>query len=335
MNHALPSPAAPQFSWRRRVLGHALVLAGAVCCLIPAAVSAAGLAVEDTSRPTQWTITYDNQPVMVYASDPQKFKPYVKALNTMAGYGVLRDSPSDHLHHHALMYGIKVNGVNFWEESPGCGVQKVVETSRPQILQSIAGMPQARLVQVLYWLAPEHAFLPNTNSPALLIERRTLTLTLDLQKKETALHWKSEFEVGSATNVVTLTGANYHGLGMRFLPELDAPAVHLTAEGRPDLSGNKQDVSTHGWEAVVFDVPGKPATIALYGDPGNARGNAHYFAMKTPFAYLSATQGLDREPLVYRKGDRFELNYLITVSPELRSTEVLAERGRQWIASPH
>jgi len=39
------------------------------------------------------------------------------------------------------------------------------------------------------------------------------------------------FEVGIRTNVVTLTGANYHGLGMRFLQELDPLAVHLASEG--------------------------------------------------------------------------------------------------------
>ena len=111
-------------------------------------------------------------------------------------------------------------------------------------------------MQVLYWLAPEDAFLPNTNAPALLIERRTLTLTLDPKQQETALHWKSEFEVGPRTNTVTLTGANYHGLGMRFLQELDPLAVHLTPEGSRTLSSGKQDVSAHRWEAVVFDHPG-------------------------------------------------------------------------------
>lgn len=302
-------------------------------CSNQIAPAAERLVAEASSRPTQWTINYDRKPVVVYEFDPQNFKPYIKALNTLSGYGVLRDLPSDHLHHHALMYGLKVNGINFWEETAGCGVQKVVESSPPKISRNAVGLPQARLVQVLYWLAPEDAFLPNTNAPALLIERRTLTLTLNPKQQETALHWKSEFEVGPRTNVVTITGANYHGLGMRFLEELDPLAVHLTPEGKPDLAGGKQDVSVHRWEAVAFDNPGKPATMALFSAPSNARGNARYFAMKTPFAYLSATQGLDEEALVYRRGERFELNYLVTLYPELKSTETLAERGRQWAAS--
>jgi hypothetical protein len=299
----------------------------------PSTLAADGLASEPSLRPTQWTITYDGKPVMVSVFDQQKFKPYVQALNTLNGYGVLKDSPEDHLHHHALMYGIKINGINFWEETAGCGVQKVVEAPPPDISRNATGLPQARLVQVLYWLAPEDAFLPNTNAPALLSERRTLTLTLDPGNRETALHWKSEFVVGSKTNTVTLTGANYHGLGMRFQRELDSLAVHFTPEGQPDLGGSRQDVSTHSWEAVTFNNPGKPATIALFSGPGNARGDSRYFAMKTPFAYVSATQGLDQEPMVYRRGDRFELNYLVTLYPELKTTQALAERARKWSAS--
>lgn len=328
-----------EFSWptplSRLSYVLALALAPAGLCLNQRASAAEGLVAEASSRPNQWTITHDGQPVMVYRFDPQEFKPYVKALNTLSGYGVLRDAPFDHLHHHALMYGIKVNGVNFWEETAGCGVQKVVESSPPEISRNAEGLPQARLVQVLYWLAPEDAFLPNTNAPTLLIERRTLTLTLNSKSQETALHWKSEFEVGSKTNVVTLTGANYHGLGMRFLQELDPVAVHLIPEGKPDLAGGRQDVSAYRWEAVAFDSPGKPATIALFSAANNARGEARYFAMKTPFAYLSATQGLDLEPLVYRRGDHFELNYLVTLYPELKSTDTLAERARLWAASSH
>ena len=198
-------------------LSLALLGAGAISGAAAADLSVA----ENGARPTQWTLDYDGKTVMVYTFDPQKFKPFVKALNTLDGYGVLRDSPSDHLHHHALMYGITVNGINFWEETPGCGVEKVIESPPPVLERTPGGLPQARLTQLLYWVAPQDAFLPNTNTPSLLIEHRTLVLTVDPGKHETALHWQSAFEVGTRTNVVTLSGANYHGLGMRFLKELD------------------------------------------------------------------------------------------------------------------
>jgi hypothetical protein len=37
--------------------------------------------------------------------------------------------------------------------------------------------------------------------------------------------------------------------------------------------------------------------------------------MQQPFTYLSATQGLDEHPLTYRSGDRWNLKYLLVVSP--------------------
>lgn len=316
------------------LLRAARLLPAALCLVAglasPRVFAAEPLGIASVSRPTEWTVSYQGKPVLVYASDPQQFKPYVRGLYTVKGYGVLRDAPSDHLHHHALMYGIRVNGLNFWEETPGCGVQKVVETSSPELRTTAAGLHEARLVQVIYWLAPADAFVPNTNAAPLLIERRTLKLVINPVKEETALHWNSHFEVGPRTNEVTLTGANYHGLGMRFRQELDPLAVHVTAEGRPDLSNNRQDVSRHSWQAVVFDAPQRPATIAIFGDPANAQGMPRFFAMKTPFAYLSATQGLDTEPLVYRRGETFELDFLITLHPEIKAAEALSQIGREW-----
>jgi hypothetical protein len=314
----------------RRLLQCALALVLWGSGGIPAAAATGLTLAESGSRPTQWTLEYQGRTIMVYSFDSQRFKPYVKTLNTLEGYGVLRDSPADHLHHHAIMYGITVNGINFWEETAGCGVQKVVESPAPVLERTAQGLPQARVTQLIYWVAPQDAFLPNSNAPSLLIEHRTLVLTVNPANKETALRWQSAFEVGTRTNVVTLSGANYHGLGMRFLKESDALAVHLVPEGRLDLANNRQDVSTHPWEAVLLDVPAKPATIALFAAASGAQGDAHFFAMRTPFAYLSATQNLDREPLVYRRGEHLELNFLITLYPELKTTEALAERHREW-----
>jgi hypothetical protein len=289
----------------------------------------AQFSVEDTSKPTEWTIKYEGRKVMVYSFAPEKFKPYVKELCTIEGENLLRDAPFDHLHHHALMFAIRVNGINFWEEVTGAGVEKPVKTAKPEI-RTMGGRQQAQIQQTVHWVAAQDAFLPDTAKVALLIEERTLSLSVDPGSKEVALHWKSDFQLGGKTNVVTLAGANYYGLGMRFRQDLDPVAVHLLAGGAPDLSDNKQDVSKHAWGAVQFDQPGKPATIVLYGHPSNPRGDAVYFSMRTPFAYLSGTQELYKEPIVYKDQDRFQLHYLVTVHPEKRSSEKIAERGRVW-----
>lgn len=274
-----------------------------------------------------WPLTYQGQKLLVYAQG--QFKPYVKEFAPLGGVNILRDAPFDHLHHHGLMYAITVNGVNFWEESARAGFQKPVATIPWTESRSPEGRPRFTLQQTLHWLAPADAALPETAKAALLIERRTLTLTVDEAQKEVALHWRGEFEVGGKTNEVRLTGANYHGLGMRFIKEFDPLARHLNAGGAPDLNG-RQDVSKHPWGSVSFEAPDRSATIVLYGHPTNARGAPWFFTMRTPFAYLSATQNLDKEPLVYHAGDTWQLNYLLTLHPELKSPEAIGQRGLPW-----
>lgn len=290
------------------------------------------LVAQSTSPDTEWTFSYHNQKVMSYAFGSGQPKPYVREFAPLGGENILRDSPSDHRHHHALMYGIKVNGVNFWEETPGHGVQKVIDTSRPETSISPRGLPQTVIRQRLHWVALTNASLPDTADVAFLIEQRTLTLTVDETNREVALRWESTFEVGKKTATVQLEGANYHGLGMRFQKPLDSLAKHFFSGGAPDLNDSHQDVSRHAWEAVSFDVPNHPASIALFGLPSNPAGEASFFSMLTPFAYLSATQGLDAKPLAYRSGETFQLRYLVTIYPELKSAEALQKRAEQWIA---
>ena len=302
--------------------------------LCPAHAPAASLSAKAGEQATEWTISNAQQKLLVYSFPRGQFKPCVKELYPLGGPNILRDAPFDHLHHHALMFAIAVNGLNFWEEVSGSGVEQPVQSPPPEVGTGADGLPQATVRQTLHWLAPQDAFLPASPKNALLIEQRTLVLTVNEATREVALRWKSAFAVGGKTNTVALsaTGHPYFGLGMRFLQELDPVADQFNADGRPDLSGTKQDLSPHAWSAVAFDRPGAPATIALFDHPSNARSPAVFFTMKRTFAYLSATQALDKAPLVYHAGDKFELNYLITLYPELKSTPAINQRAEQWRA---
>lgn len=271
-----------------------------------------------------WVVAHNGQPLLRYVFNPRQYKPYIAELSAPGGRNLLRDAPADHLHHHGLMYAIKVNGLNFWEEISGSGVERVVDT-----FASVTGNT-ATLRQVIHWLAPHDAFLADTTPAALLIEQRTLVLSVDAATRESALEWKAEFTVGQKTNKVSLTGTIYHGLGMRFPQPLDAFANHSYAGRKPDLTNNRQEVSPSKWASVSFAAPDQPATIVLVPHPANARGDGAFFSMLTPFAYLSATQGLDQEPLVYRSGEKFAVRYLVVLYPEIKSTETLEARAKRW-----
>lgn len=275
-----------------------------------------------------WAVKFGEQTVLAYAFNPRLAKPYVRELAPLGGPNILRDAPFDHLHHHALMYAIKVNGLNFWEEVPGNGVERVVETKTAR-----AG-DAAVLRQTIHWVAPLDAFVADTTPHALLVEQRTLTLRADTANKELALEWRAEFEVGGKTNQIELGGNSYHGLGMRFAADLDALAKHSYAGRPPDLSNNRQEISPAPWASVSFARPGAPATITLVPHPSNEHGDGKMFAMLTPFAYLSATQGLDKEPITRRRGDKFTVRYLVLLYPEIKSTAALEARANRWRSLP-
>lgn len=138
--------------------GHLSFIAATVTLLAAGAMGTAAAAealrLEPTAAQVEWTVFHGDKKLLVYRSDPRQFKPYVKELCTIRGDNLLRDAPSDHLHHHALMYAIRVNGLNFWEEISGNGVEKPTEAPQAELGVSPAGLPQAIIRQTLHWVAP-------------------------------------------------------------------------------------------------------------------------------------------------------------------------------------
>ena len=68
-------------------------------------------------------ITAGERVLMRYRYLDVPYKPYVDQLFSPGGVNILLDAPHDHLHHHALMYAITADGINFWEEFTAPGQQ--------------------------------------------------------------------------------------------------------------------------------------------------------------------------------------------------------------------
>jgi hypothetical protein len=274
-------------------------------------------------------ISYGGQKLLVAAFAANQFKPYVKELYTLKGDNVLLDAPPDHLHHHGLMYAIRVNGANFWEETPGCGFQRLI-AQETKTGRSPDGLPQALLVQTIHWVTAPDSKLTDTSDAALLRERRAITLTVDETRREVALAWKSEFEAGRRAPKTLLSGAGYHGLGLRFPRAFDLVAKHQNSAGVPYSAEQKWDVTPAQWSAVSHVLNGHDVLVALFNQPAN-KGECKFFTMLNAFAYLSATQDLEKTPLEYGPGDKFSLCYLLTLYTEAKSREFLAQRQQLWL----
>jgi hypothetical protein len=310
-----------------------LALAGALLAPLAATQAAdsnASLSLATDKAAGLVEISYADKPVLVYAYGPKQFKPYVKALYTLKGDNVLLDAPSDHLHHHGLMYAIMVNGVNFWEEATDPGYERSPNAPEAAVNVRPDGTPQALIAQQLFWVATTNAQLADPEPAALLIENRTLIVSVNASREELSVQWQSDFKVGPHVARATLSGADYHGLGVRFPRSWDRVARHVNSENAPYPTQGKHDVLEARWSAVANTVGGREQMLAVFTHP-DQRGPSKFFSMLDPFAYLSATQGLDKTKLEYAAGSTFRVRYLVTVYPAIKPPEFLATRCQEWL----
>jgi Family of unknown function (DUF6807) len=288
------------------------------------------VAIASNAERGELVITYKGQKLLVYAFATNQFKPYVRELYTLRGENVLRDAVPDHPHHHGLMYGICVNGTNFWEEQLLPGVEKHVEMPMQLAHTDSKGVPTAHFIEVIHWLAPTNRNAADSLKASLLQEQRTITLTVEEKSQEIGLRWESQFRVGPKAGKLTLQGATYHGLGLRLPESFNHVATFQNSANHPYTGQNTQNVIPAQWTSVSGKMDGHEVMLAMFGRPDNARGNAGFFTMTEPFAYLSATQLLDKKPLEYAAGDEFNLSYLLTVYSENKPAQFIRQRCDLW-----
>jgi len=246
------------------------------------------------------------------------FKPYVERLFTPNGLNVLLDAPHDHLHHHALMFAVGADAVNFWEEMPAAGRQKHV-----RFAELAEELPHVGWMERLDWLDP--------SGERLLAEQRAIVVARPVQPQVTMLMWESRLSVPTGKGSVTLTGAHYFGLGMRFIRAMDAEGQFRNADDNPGtvFRGEERLVRSN-WCAYTAAVDGDDVTVAMFGHPSNPRHPTTWFTMTEPFAYLSATLGLHEEPLKLVEGNRLDLRYAVVLWDRRAQTDEIDETYRQW-----
>ncbi len=271
--------------------------------------------------------------LLTYVFAANQFKPYVRELFALSGDNVLRDAPADHLHHHGLMYAIRVNGVNFWEERDQPGHEIHVKLVRPRTGLDAIGLPRACFTELVHWVPDGDHTRTDTAAAAFLVERRTLTLTVDETNQEVALGWHAEFEVGARTNRIKLHGSEYNGLGLRLPATWERVARHLNSEGTPPPRGGQPGAMPARWGAVSPSADARAVQVALLARPTQKAGISAMFTMSDPFTYLSATQSLDKTPLEYRAGERFSIDYLVLVYSAARTRVQLEQRYQLWAST--
>jgi len=244
---------------------------------------------------------------------PTTFKPYVIKLTTPSGMNILRDAPADHSHHHALMFAMKVDNVNFWEEynPKDFGRQETFSIKETETVQDTAGHREKKIESTLTW--------SNGVGQPLLQEKRTISACRI--GDATVLDWASVFTLPPDKEKAVLGGNNYHGLGMRFLESMDKDGRFFNSEKVVIESG--QALTPCRWMAYTAKAEGKPVTVAIVDTKENPRPMLA-FTMGGDgkgFAYLSATTNLFREPITLTPEKPITFRYKVAlwdgeVSPE-------------------
>ncbi len=275
-----------------------------------------------------FTVFHQGQRVFRYRIAPNPYKGYVDYLVTPSGRNLLRDAPADHVHHHGLMFAVRADDVNFWEERDEPGAQ----VNQGHVRQSAAQRGErvtARFGHRLHWLAPD-------DEAPILVEERDLALRTAANEDEpTLLTWRSSFTVGEGREAIEISGAHYHGLGARFLAEMDEDGAFVTPSGEPEHVRGSEYLVRAPWQAYQSQAEGAPVTFAMFCHPNNYRHPAWWFQMDDPFAYLSATMYVHEEPFELTAGEEPLLTYGVALwDGHLGAAEIQAAYD-QWLAAEH
>jgi len=299
---------------------------------IPVVVLLAALAIPNASaaekpmritvEPATLSIGDGADVLMRYRYQDVPFKPCVQQLFTPDGINILRDSPSDHKHHHALMFAIAVDGLNFWEEQkePGRQVHRSFTDTR---VEEAGDLLRTEFTEQLDWVNPRSGEL-------LIKESRTISVCRPEDLDATILSWKSRLSLPAGKQSATLTGSHYFGLGMRFLESMDEGGQFHNAAGQAgEIVRGEERLIRANWCALTANADGKLVTIAMFGHPGNERHPTYWFTMAKPFAYLSATLNLHREPLELNSEKPLVLRYGVAVWDGQVEADIV-EQAYQW-----
>jgi hypothetical protein len=249
------------------------------------------------------------------------FKPYIKELFTPSGLNVLLDAPHDHLHHHALMFAVAVDGVNFWEETPTAGRQRHVRFA--EVRDGEGKTPRVGFMERLDWLDPD--------GEKLLAEQRAIIVSRHMPERMTILMWESRLAVPTGKKAVTLTGSHYFGLGLRLIRAMDAKGTFRNADNKPGaVFRGEERLVRSDWCAYTAHVDGEDVTVAMLGHPDNPRHPTTWFTMAKPFAYLSATLGLHEKPLEIVEGKPLKLRYTVVLWDRAVESEEIDGLYEKW-----
>jgi hypothetical protein len=290
-----------------------LLEASAMFWLLVARAPAKPLIVEPTDVGVR--VRAQDRVVAEYVRKGVPFKPYVVRLATPSGTNVLRDNVPDHPHHHGLMFAVRVSDVNFWEEVPPCGTE---ESTHLRLLKSA-------WEDTLMWRKSDSA-------APLMTETRRVEIVPSSDPQATLLCWRTTLAAPSnATEPVKLTGAHYHGLGMRFVEAMDGGTFETADNAPGTVFRGEESLKSGHWCSYHASVDGQAVTAVMFDHPDNPRP-VTWFTMARPFSYLSATMRYHETPVLLAPHKPMTLRYGVAVCDGNLDRDRVEKLYRAWLS---
>ncbi len=318
MSHKLESR-----SWHR---GKLWVAAVALCPALVAGATFGGARnpLRITADATRVTVHAGDRPLLQYRYAEVPYKPYVERFPSPGGVSILRDSPHDHKHHHALMFAVAVDGINFWEEQEASGRQAHRALTDVRI-DAQNGLHRAGFTEHIDWVSPR-------DDKVVLQEQRMIEVYQGTDLEASLMTWRGRFTLPAGKASAAITGSRYFGLGVRFVQSMDTGGAFVNANGKTGVDGTNEARSA--WCAYTAQADGKRVTVAMFDHPVNIRHPATWFTMETPFAYLAGTLELAKQPLTVAPGKPLELRYGVAVWDGTAGPSQIEKLYRRWVGLP-
>lgn len=266
----------------------------------------------------------------VYTFRPTPRLPYLNLLGSIEGINVIQDAAVEAPERRGLSLGLELNGVDF--SQGGDGWQKSGAEITRRIHRDASGRPVAELSHSVFWVPTQAT--PAGRETAWLIEERHLRFVVDELARETALHWRSEFEVGPAVDTVVVRTPVGKGLTLRLIPDFQ-PRRSPAAAGPPTgpVEVNQEEappVTPRFWSAMTAQIAGRILTTVCFDAPPSL-DRPSIRVLTEPVTLVAADHGLESPPWIGRPGDRLQIQALITVLSHDATDEDLDERRRLWL----
>jgi len=241
------------------------------------------------------------------------FKPHLHPLCTPRGHTLTLKSPHDHPHHRGLMYALRTQDVNFWEERSTREGEAPGRQRHERFTTVIERGSRVGVDEAVTWL-------PADGGPTVFRERRSLACAALDEDRGYEWTWSTELEAERDLTLIMSqwsaprndgTLVNYHGLGIRLRRDFGCTggnALYLDGVETTFADGmgtTPTEAAFHG--SIDGTWPVARAGVALRQSHANA-----LFALQSPFAFLSLGP-TNLAPRTLSRGDRLVERYVVRV----------------------